>query len=148
MKILLIEDNLLQLDFLTAALSDDDFTIVATSNPSDALRLAVQHMPDLIITDLSMPGKDGFQLTRDFKGHPLLSEIPVLAVSADTSKEAIRGALHAGIVDYIEKPIQSNYLKKLIRFHSSTNRMTGALREWQTVLDNVATANNQVNSRH
>lgn len=80
-------------------------------NSDEALNLLVQNNVDMMISDISMPGKDGLQLCREVRANVENSHIPIIILSARTSVESKIRAMEAGADLYIEKPFDLEYLK-------------------------------------
>jgi len=62
------------------------------------------NMPDVILTDLNMPGKNGYDIIRFIKGHELYSDIPVIVTSTSSAQSIIDRCLDMGAADYLIKP--------------------------------------------
>lgn len=137
MKVLIVDDELITLDFLSSALMDDDIEVYSASSASTAVDVALSVMPDLILTDLHMSGKSGLDLSAEIKSNPLLSSVPVLLISADDTAKAVKGAFHALVVDYIEKPVDARYLKKLVRIHNGIHNINEASKRFQSIVSGV-----------
>ena len=71
--------------------------------------------PKMILLDLMMPGLDGFQVTRQLKGNPATSDIPIVAVSAMARPDDREAALAAGCNDFVRKPFELDDLEAVIR---------------------------------
>ena len=71
--------------------------------------------PKMILLDLMMPGLDGFQVTRQLKGDPATSDIPIVAVSAMARPDDREAALAAGCDDFVRKPFELDDLEAVIR---------------------------------
>jgi len=101
--ILIVDDSAPSVQLLHSALGG--YRVLFALNGEDALRLAAEARPDLILIDVVMPGMDGYELCRRLKADELLGEIPVVFITslARTSDEE-RG-LELGAVDYITKPV-------------------------------------------
>lgn len=145
MKVLIVEDELLTLEFLAEALADDDIELYVAKSANDAIGIAMTVNPDLIITDINMPGKSGLELSAEIKSNYILSDTPILAVSADESATAVKGAFHALVVDYIEKPVNPQYLKQLVKMHSSLHNISQASNNFQMVVNNVIQQLHKIN---
>ena len=83
--------------------------------PARTLLLLASALPDLILTDISLPGIDGSRLTRQLKGDPRTRCIPVVALTASAMKADEQKALAAGCVGHITRPIQARELASRIR---------------------------------
>ena len=111
-KILLVEDNELNLDMLSRRLKRRKFEVVAAVDGLEGVEKAASERPDLILMDLSLPVLDGWEATRRIKSDPQTRDIPVIALTAHAMAEDRRKALEAGCDDYDTKPVE---LKRLLR---------------------------------
>jgi len=111
-RLLLVEDDGELRTSLSELLRSDGYDVVGASNGSEALEYLKQApAPDLILLDLMMPVKDGWQFRIEQKRDPAISSIPVLAISADDTPKAV--AIDAEM--YIKKPFQYTALLDAIR---------------------------------
>ena len=114
-QILVVDDDPRYLELLQFALEAEGFAVVAAMNPRSALALAVSCRPAVIVSDVSMPEMDGFDVAADLRADPRTADIPVIFLTA-RSREADRlEGLKAGAVEYITKPFSPTYLVKRIR---------------------------------
>ena len=88
--------------------------VVEAVNGEEAVRIAAQVLPDLILMDLSLPVIDGLGATRRIRALPRLSTVPIVAVSAHDTADFHAEALGAGCNAYITKPIDFTELEELI----------------------------------
>ena len=88
--------------------------VVEAVNGEEAVRIAAQVLPDLILMDLSLPVIDGLGATRRIRALPRLSTVPIVAVSAHDTADFHAEALGAGCNAYITKPIDYTELEELI----------------------------------
>lgn len=107
--ILIVEDNRDIVLYLKSLLINR-YNVITAWNGEEALNVAEVHIPDLIITDLMMPVKDGFQLVSEMKQNALLNHIPVIMVTAKSSDEDRIKGLRCGVTAYIRKPFQQEEL--------------------------------------
>jgi DNA-binding response OmpR family regulator len=104
-KILLVDDDRQLLGVTRRYLENRDFTVVFTDNGSEALILARESRPDIIVTDVEMPGLDGFALCRAVKEMREMPPIPVILISGQKTDEAdIVDGYDKGADDYLTKP--------------------------------------------
>jgi PAS domain S-box-containing protein len=108
-KILLADDNADMRDYLKRLLSLH-YTVVAVADGHAALAAIGQHLPDLVLTDVMMPGVDGFELLRSLRSDPNTQEIPIILLSARAGEEARIEGLEAGADDYLIKPFSAREL--------------------------------------
>ena len=104
-RILIVEDNELNMKLLNDVLEAYGYDIVKTDSGSAVLGLARQHRPDLVLMDIQLPDISGLDAVRQLKADPLTETIPVLAVTAFAMAGDERKALESGCDGYIAKPI-------------------------------------------
>lgn len=101
--VLLVEDHsdtrLMYAEFL-----NDEFEVVQAANGQEALSAMRGRPPDLVITDLSLPGVDGFELMMQMRGEPALREIPVICLSGYGGHSHEQRAREAGCDRLLQKP--------------------------------------------
>jgi len=108
-RILLADDNADMREHIRRSLGDR-CQITAVSDGVAALRQALEHMPDLLISDVMMPGMDGYELLRELRGNPRTRELPVILLSARAGEEARTEGLGVGADDYVTKPFTAKEL--------------------------------------
>lgn len=113
-RVLVVDDEMQITRVLRAALSAQGYDVRAANEPEEALRLVTEWMPDLIITDLMMPGMTGVELTRAVRTK---SDIPILVLSVRDQERAKIEALDAGADDYVTKPFSTQELLARVRAH-------------------------------
>jgi two-component system cell cycle response regulator DivK len=97
--------------------------VLEATDGEQAIKLALQERPTLILMDLSLPKLDGLSATRKIREHKAFRDTPIVAVSAHDGPESRAEALAAGCDDYVTKPIDFDRLTQLIRrFLPKTNR--------------------------
>jgi two-component system cell cycle response regulator DivK len=104
-KILLVEDNEMNRDMLSRRLIRKGFEVVMAFDGEQAVEMAVSQNPDLILMDMSLPGLDGWEATRQIKAAVATRTIPVIALTAHAMSDDRERALDAGCDDYDTKPI-------------------------------------------
>jgi two-component system, cell cycle sensor histidine kinase and response regulator CckA len=87
-RVLVVDDHVTQRKLAYLALSAAGFAVVTAADGASALRLAREHKPDVVVSDVLMPGMDGFQVCRAVRADPLLADIPVVLTSAHFVEEA------------------------------------------------------------
>ena len=108
-KILIIEDDVHMREMLIDLLAPF-YNITATLDGNNGYRIASEEQPNLILSDIQMPGKDGIELCRELKGAPSTARIPIILLSSDDKKEKILEAFQAGADDFVKKPFDVNIL--------------------------------------
>jgi CheY-like chemotaxis protein len=105
-RILVVEDNPQNLKLTTVILESDGHTVLRAVDSVETNRALSQGLPDLILMDMALPGTDGYTLTREIRGRPDTSDLPILALSAFAMPGDAEKALAAGCSDYLTKPIR------------------------------------------
>jgi CheY-like chemotaxis protein len=104
-------------------LTDLGFAVVEAADGHEAVRLARQCQPALILLDLCMPGIDGWEVTARLRADPALEEVPILAMTAYHVSAAIRAALHAGCQRVVTKPFDLHEMARQIAAVMSPHSM-------------------------
>ncbi len=106
--VLIVEDEATARLGMKKLLEQEGFTVACAADAHEALSLFEERRPDLVVTDLRMPGMDGIELTR--KLHDLDTELPVVVVTAFGDVSSAVSAMRAGAVDYLTKPVDFDAL--------------------------------------
>jgi PAS domain S-box-containing protein len=108
-RVLIVDDNQTILDLLVDLLSQEGYRVSAATDGSQGLDLAVSFEPDVVLSDVVMPGLDGFELCRRLKGDPRTTNIPILLMSGlrRSDDDGIVG-LTAGADDYLDLPFRND----------------------------------------
>ena len=109
-KILLVEDNELNRDMLSRRLVKRGYKVEIALDGIQGVELARSGLPDLILMDMSLPLKDGWQATAEIKADPTTSSIPVIGLSAHAMSGDRDKAMQAGCDDYDTKPVELDRL--------------------------------------
>ncbi|MGQ3089214.1 response regulator transcription factor, partial [Flavobacterium sp.] len=108
--LLLAEDDADTAAF-TISVLQDNFRIIHAKNGQDAIEIIRENMPDIILSDIMMPEKDGIGLLRDIRSDELSSHLPFVLFSAKASLESRLQGLGYGADAYISKPVSPDELK-------------------------------------
>ncbi len=113
-KILVVEDSRSELDLITLYLENNSYQVISADNAEDGMELAAKQQPDVIITDITMEGINGFEFCRLLKVYPDTEAIPVIACTArDRDLDRFWGQKQ-GIDIYITKPYSQAEIVKAI----------------------------------
>ena len=104
-KILIVEDNDLNLKLFKDLLDAHKYETVETSDGNEAQPMAEKEKPDLIIMDIQLPNISGIDIIRNLKADKKLKAIPIVAVTAFAMQEDDERILEAGCEAYLAKPI-------------------------------------------
>jgi CheY-like chemotaxis protein len=104
LKILIVDDQPLNVDYLEQELSDLDYQTISAANGKEALERVRAELPDMILLDIMMPVMDGFEALKNLKSEPAWRDIPVVIISAMTDLESVIKGIELGADDYLPKP--------------------------------------------
>jgi signal transduction histidine kinase/DNA-binding response OmpR family regulator len=113
-SMLLVDDDAQITDYL-AQLFSAEFTVYHTDNAIEALKLAGQHVPDIIISDVNMDGMDGIEFCTAIKEDASLSHIPIILLTGNETQETRLEGLEGGADDYILKPFDNDLLTARVK---------------------------------
>jgi two-component system, cell cycle response regulator DivK len=114
-KILIVEDNELNMKLFHDLLEVHGYTTLQTKDGREALQLAREHRPDLILMDIQLPEVSGLEVTKWIKADDELKSIPVIAVTAFAMKGDEEKIRSGGCEAYIAKPISVNSFLETIQ---------------------------------
>ena len=103
--ILLVEDNEMNRDMLTRRLERKGFDVLIAVDGDEAMRAFQSSAFDLVLMDINLPGKDGYQLTRELKSNPRTAGVPVIALTAHAMVGDREKSIAAGCDEYDTKPV-------------------------------------------
>ena len=110
-KILIIDDEPLNIDYLEQELEDLKYDTVSAANGEEGLQQVAATQPDMILLDIMMPVMDGFQMLEKLKDEPKWRDIPVVIISAMNDINSVVRGIQLGAEDYLPKPFDPVLLK-------------------------------------
>ncbi|HEU0092235.1 MAG TPA: response regulator [Vicinamibacteria bacterium] len=116
-KILVVDDSRTALFMVTTILRKERYELVTASDGEQALEVAAAELPDLILMDVIMPGKTGFEACRELKRREDTKSIPVILVTTRGEGENVEAGFQSGCNDYVTKPINAQELLTKVRDH-------------------------------
>lgn len=132
-RLLVVDDEPNLLRAVAAVLRGEGFEVSTARSGREALVAVAQNTPDLIVSDVRMPGMDGFQLARKLRSAPNFALVPVIFLTAkDETEDRVEG-FQAGVDVYLTKPFEpnelvaviKNILQRVERTHSTIARLIG-----------------------
>ncbi|MEQ1661566.1 MAG: EAL domain-containing protein [Thiobacillus sp.] len=115
-KVMLIDDEPIMMDVLQAFLEDAGYAnFITTEDSTQALDLILRERPDVLLMDLYMPGKSGFELLAEIRNHHLLRYFPVIVLTAASDSDTKLQALELGATDFLSKPVDPSELSLRLR---------------------------------
>lgn len=112
--ILVVDDSADNLAMISLDLQQQNYRVVTASNGEDAIKIAEQTNPNLILMDINLPELDGLAATRRIRDIETLREVPVVAVTAFGTEGFQRAAYDVGVDGYLTKPIDMDRMHQLI----------------------------------
>jgi len=112
--VLVVEDNEANQLLARSVLEREGYRVIVAGAAEEALQKLAEHMPNLILMDIQLPGRDGLSLTRELKADPATANIPVIALTAHAMVGDREQTIAAGCLGYIAKPIDTRMLGKQI----------------------------------
>lgn len=104
-RILLVEDNAMNLDMLKRRLERRGFEVLIAQDGAEGVRVATESLPRLVLMDISLPVMDGWEATRRLKADPRTAAIPILVLTAHALSTDRDKCFAAGADDYDTKPV-------------------------------------------
>ena len=114
-KILVVDDSKTELHYLADLLTRCGYAVCTAENGDDAMRRLDEERPDLILMDVVMPGRNGFQLTRSITRDDRYADVPVIICTSKAQETDRLWGLRQGARDYIVKPVDAADLVSKIR---------------------------------
>ncbi len=121
-RILLVEDNADMRDYVRRILSER-WVVETAPDGISALAMARANRPDLVLTDVMMPGLDGLGLVRELRAHPITRTVPIIVLSAIAGEAASMEGLAHGANDYLVKPFSARELLARIAAQLESSRI-------------------------
>lgn len=120
MRVLYVEDNeqniLLMTNYLSLLPSVE---LLTAKDGINGIQVAIAQLPDLIILDINLPGKNGYDILRELRAHPALVNTPIVALTANAMSDSTAHGLSAGFDAYLTKPARMNDIMSLISTYAT-----------------------------
>ena len=132
-KILVVDDNVVNRRLLFNILKKEGYELLEASDGEEAIEVAVQGQPDLILLDIMMPKKDGYEVCRELKSDERFAAVPIIFLSAKAETEDKIKGLELGGADYVTKPFDRGEVvarcHAQLKIRDLTKRLTLANRD-------------------
>jgi putative two-component system response regulator len=126
-RVLVVDDNPNTMSLMQDLLSSRGYDVVAVPDAAQAEAEILHHPPDLILSDVVMPGKSGYELCRELKGNPVTRLVPFVLITGLSEREDRVRGIEAGADDFLNKPIFPEELfarvKSLIKLKEYTDEL-------------------------
>jgi chemotaxis family two-component system response regulator PixH len=113
-KVLIVEDNPSQMQLMESYLRESGHTVFRINNAKEAVNKALQCNPDVIVTDVVMPGMSGFELCRRLKNNPSTAKVPIIICSSKNQEIDRLWGMKQGADAYLTKPFSKDQLLRAI----------------------------------
>ncbi|MFA6404301.1 MAG: response regulator [Salinivirgaceae bacterium] len=133
--ILIVDDNPKNLEVLGKLLQVEKYKIEFAVNGKAALEWLEIRQFDLILLDINMPGLNGFEVCKIIRSNPLLGNVPIIFISAESDRENILKGFELGAQDYVTKPFDSRELIMRVKTHLLLKKSIEELEELNTSLE-------------
>ena len=128
-KVLIIDDTPANIRVLSQTLEPEGYEIFTAAHGEQGLILAARVMPDVILLDVVMPGRNGYAICRELKQNAATRDIPVLFVTARQEVDDVLRGFQAGATDYVVQPFRAEEVVARVKAHSEIARLTRELKE-------------------
>ncbi len=113
-RIMLVDDNPVIIEMLERRLRREGYEVLTCTDSTQAFELCRERKPDLVILDILMPGKDGWEIMEEISSHPATASIPVIISTVKNRPEDVERGKKLRAADYIAKPyVFSDLLEKI-----------------------------------
>jgi len=134
-KILIVDDEPMNIDLLEAMLAHEDYDILASGNGTEAIAVTQSSPPDLILLDIMMPVMNGYEVAQKLKSDPMTAHIPIILVTAlNDISDRVKG-LEAGADDFLTKPVEKSELKARVNNLLKVKAYHDHMRSYQNKLE-------------
>jgi putative two-component system response regulator len=133
-KVVIADDVQANLNLLSGILTREGYSVHSAGDGLAALDLVVSEMPDLVVSDVMMPGIDGFELCRRVKSNPATRLTPVVLVTSLGEREDRIAGINAGADDFLTKPFDPHELRARVRSLVNLKRFTDDLDSADSVI--------------
>lgn len=138
--VLLVDDEAAMRDILAMHLQED-FDVVSARNGVEAFEMALAHLPDMILSDIRMPVRNGLEFCRDLRGDERTQDIPLVVLTATDDQAMKLDCLAAGATDFLSKPCSGTELRlrarNLSRMHRQQQELASKTRRLEQALHEV-----------
>lgn len=145
--ILIVDDTRLNLKLLSHVLDNGGYKHIMAKNGREAIDLAEEHHPDLILMDIMMPEMNGYEAVKEIKNREGLEDVPVIFLSALTETDDKIQAFRYGGVDYITKPFQKEETLARIETHLKIRNLQKQLNDRIEILKEREIELSQLNKK-
>ncbi|MGJ3251853.1 MAG: response regulator [Elainellaceae cyanobacterium] len=113
--ILVVEDTLSEMELMSHYLRESGYNVISAVSAKEALNIAIEQRPDVIVTDVVMPGMSGFELCRSLKKHPVTEKVPIVICTSKNQEIDRLWGMKQGADAYVTKPFTREQLIRAVK---------------------------------
>ncbi|MDR5640285.1 MULTISPECIES: PleD family two-component system response regulator [unclassified Thermosynechococcus] len=113
--VLVVEDTPSEMALITSLLQESGYTVIAATDAKEALEKVTQYKPDVVVTDVVMPGMSGFELCRSLKKNPETEKLPIVVCTSKNQELDRLWAMKQGADAYVTKPFSREDLLRALK---------------------------------
>jgi twitching motility two-component system response regulator PilH len=113
--ILVVEDTHSEMELMSHYLRESGYSVISAGTAKEALDKAIEQKPDVIVTDVVMPGMSGFELCRTLRKHPITERVPIVICSSKDQEIDRLWGMKQGANAYITKPFTREQLIRVVK---------------------------------
>ena len=134
-RILIVDDDPMSLDIVRTLLAAQGYEMLTGTDGEEALAMAREQQPDLILLDVMMPKVDGIQVCRQLKADASVPFIPIIMVTAKAAGEDVLAGFEAGSDEYLTKPVDQDALVARVKSMLRIKGLHDTIQEWNQKLE-------------
>jgi DNA-binding response OmpR family regulator len=136
-KILVVDDEPAIREYLKMVLTEQGYTVLTAPDGREALPLAVQEQPDLILLDIFMPYLDGIETLKRLRERPTTRNLRVIILTAYDTRDRLEDSIVAGADDFLSKPINLTELRIRVSSMLKVKGMTDEVERLETYINSM-----------
>ena len=113
--VLVVEDTPSELELISNYLRDSGYTVIGATDAKEALNKVLKQKPDVVVTDVVMPGMSGFELCRTLKKNPVTEQLPIIICSSKNQEIDRLWGMKQGADVYVTKPFTREQLVRAVK---------------------------------
>ncbi len=113
--ILVVEDTPSEMELISSYLREGGYTVINAMDATEAMNKAIQQKPDVVVTDVVMPGKNGFELCRSLKKNPATEKLPIIICTSKNQELDRLWGMKQGADVYVTKPFGREEIVRAVK---------------------------------
>ena len=113
--VLVVEDTPSEMELISNYLREGGYTVINATDAAEAMNKAIQQKPDIVVTDVVMPGKNGFELCRSLKKNPATEKLPIIICTSKNQELDRLWGMKQGADIYVTKPFGREEIVRAVK---------------------------------